>query len=148
MCTIYSILTDWQGWCHNIMGPPTSGMVQWNSSQPERRAAGMVRKRKGRSKLIPVEEILKGVFAGIEMPEDLELKNRIFSAWDEIARDAAPYANPFRFRDSTLIVEVTSPVWLTELSMRKRDLLNRMEKVAGEKVVEDIRFEIKKKRRE
>jgi hypothetical protein len=32
--------------------------------------------------------------------------------------------------------------------MRKIDIMNRLERAVGEKVVEDIRFEIKKKRRE
>jgi len=108
----------------------------------------MIQKRKGRSKLIQVEEILRDVFTRIEMPEDLELKNQVFSAWEEVSQDAAAHAHPFRFRGSTLIVEVTSPVWLTELSMRKNDLIHRLEKVTGKKVVEDIRFEIRKKRRE
>ena len=108
----------------------------------------MNRKREGRSKLVPVEEILRDVFALVEMPEDLELKNRIFSAWDEVAGDAAPQAHPFRFRGETLIVEVSSPVWLTELSMKKTQLLDRMEKIAGKRIVKDIRFEIKKKRQD
>jgi len=108
----------------------------------------MIRKNRGRSGLIPVEEVLRDVFSRIEMPGDLELKNRIFSAWDEIVPEATAHARPFRFRDSTLLVEVASPVWLTELSMRKEDLLGRLEKVSGKKVVLDIRFEIKKKRPE
>jgi predicted nucleic acid-binding Zn ribbon protein len=43
-------------------------------------------------------------------------------------------------------VEVDEPAWLTELSMRKGDILNRLERAVGEKVVEDIRFQIKRKR--
>ncbi|MBN2720904.1 MAG: DUF721 domain-containing protein [Proteobacteria bacterium] len=108
----------------------------------------MIRKNRGRSRLIPVEEVLRDVFSRIEMPGDLELKNRIFSAWDEVVPEAAAHARPYRFRGSTLLVEVASPVWLTELSMRKKDLLGRLEKVSGKKVVLDIRFEIKKKRPE
>ena len=80
------------------------------------------------------------------MPEDIELKGKVFLAWAEAAGDAAPHTNPFRFRGSTLIVEVDGPAWLTELSMRKTDIMNRLERAVGERVVEDIRFEVKKKR--
>ena len=40
----------------------------------------MVQKRRTRSKLTPVEEVLGDVFALIRMPEDLELKNR-YEVW-------------------------------------------------------------------
>jgi len=107
-----------------------------------------MRNRKDKSKLIPVEDILKTVFSHLEMPEDMDLKNRVFLAWDEAVGVAAPHAHPFRFRGSTLIVEVTAPVWLTELSMRKMDIINRLERAVGKKVVEDIRFQVKRKREE
>jgi predicted nucleic acid-binding Zn ribbon protein len=83
---------------------------------------------------------------GLEMPADIELKGKVFTAWDEAAGDAASHSRPFRFRGSTLVVEVTESAWINELSMRKADIMNRLERAVGEKVVEDIRFEIKKKR--
>ena len=133
--------------CHKEMGPPT-GPLSFMDPHLRRGTLGMIKKGRGRSGLIPVEDVLRDVFSRIEMPGELELKNRIFSAWDEVVPEAAAHARPFRFRGSTLLVEVASPVWLTELSMRKDDLIRRLEKVSGKKVVQDIRFEIKKKRRE
>jgi predicted nucleic acid-binding Zn ribbon protein len=103
---------------------------------------------KGKSKLIPVEEVLKSVLTSLEMPEDLDLKGRIFLAWDDVIGDASDHARPFRFRGSTLIVEVTAPSWLTEMSMRKTDIINRLERAVGKKVVKDIRFQVKRKREE
>ena len=108
----------------------------------------MSRQKRTKSLLTPVDEVLNSVMTGIQMPRDIELKGNVFLAWDEAAGDAAAHTNPFRFRGSTLIVEVDTPAWLTELSMRKTDLLNRLERAVGERVVEDIRFEVKKKRRE
>jgi predicted nucleic acid-binding Zn ribbon protein len=83
---------------------------------------------------------------GLQMPEDMELKGRVFLAWDEAVGDAAPHTHPFRFRGSTLIVEVGEPAWLTELSMRKADILNRLERAVGGRAVKDLKFEVKKKR--
>jgi predicted nucleic acid-binding Zn ribbon protein len=75
---------------------------------------------------------------GLQMPADIELKGKVFLAWEEAVGDVATHTRPFRFRDE--------PAWLTELSMRKGDILNRLERAVGEKVVEDIRFQIKRKR--
>jgi predicted nucleic acid-binding Zn ribbon protein len=106
----------------------------------------MSRKKRTKGPLTSVSEILSSVMTGLEMPEDIELKGKAFLAWEEAAGDAASHSRPFRFRGSTLIVEVTEPAWINELSMRKTDIVNRLERTVGERVVEDIRFEIKKKR--
>lgn len=82
------------------------------------------------------------------MPEDLELKSKVFAAWEDVSGDAAQYSHPFRFRGTTLIVEVTAPAWLTELSMRKTVIIDRLERAVGKRVVEDIRFQTKRKREE
>ena len=108
----------------------------------------MSRIKRTKGPLTSVNEVLSTVMTGLEMPENIELKGKVFLAWEEVAGDAAPHTHPFRFRGSTLIVEVDEPAWLTELSMRKTDILNRLERAVGSKVVEEIRFEMKKKRRE
>jgi len=108
----------------------------------------MSRRKRSKGPLTPVNEVLNSVMTGLEMPEDIELKGKVFLAWEEAVGDVAAHTHPFRFRGSTLIVEVDEPAWLTELSMRKTEIVNRLERAVGEKVVEDIRFEIKKKRRE
>lgn len=106
----------------------------------------MSRIKRTKGPLTSVNEVLSTVMTGLEMPENIELKGKVFLAWEEVAGDAAPHTHPFRFRGSTLIVEVDEPAWLTELSMRKTDILNRLERAVGSKVVEEIRFEVKKKR--
>jgi len=106
------------------------------------------RRKRTKGPLTHVGHLLDSVLSGIQMPEDIELKDTAFLAWEEAAGDAAPHSHPFRFRDSTLIVEVDAPAWLTELSMRKTEILDRLERAVGERVVKDIKFEVKKKRRE
>ena len=108
----------------------------------------MPRRKRTKGPLTSVNEVLDSLMTKLEMPEDLEAKGKVFLAWDEAVGDAAPYTQPFRFRGSTLIVEVTESAWINELSMRKTDIINRLERAVGEKVVEDIRFEIKKKRKD
>ena len=95
-----------------------------------------------------MEDVIKSVLTRLQMPEDLELKGKVFLVWDEVVGTASDHARPFRFRGSTLIVEVNAPAWLTDLSMRKSDIINRLDRAVGKKVVEDIRFQIKRKREE
>lgn len=104
-----------------------------------------MKRPKIRSRLTPVEDVLKSVLTSLEMPEDMEIKAKVFAAWDDVVGDASGYARPFRFRGATLIVEVIAPVWLTELSMRKVEIINGLEEAVGKKVVEDIRFQVKRK---
>ncbi|MDF1535425.1 MAG: DUF721 domain-containing protein [bacterium] len=111
------------------------------------RKSGRQRTGKG-AKLVRVEEILQSLMTRLDMPEDTQAKGKVFTVWEEAAGNAAPHSSAFRFRGSTLVVEVDSPVWLNELSMRKTELIGRLERAVGEKVVTDIRFEMKKKRRE
>ncbi len=106
----------------------------------------MSRRKRTKGPLTSVSEVLNSVMTGLQMPADIELKGNVFLAWEEVVGDAASHTRPFRFRGSTLIVEVDEPAWLTELSMRKGDILNRLERAVGERVVEDIRFQIKRKR--
>ena len=105
-----------------------------------------MKRSKGKSRLTPVDDVLKSVLTSLEMPEDLELKGRVFTAWDDVIGPASGHARPFRFRGSTLIVEVDASAWLTEMSMRKTEIIHRLERAVGKKVVEDLRFQIKKKR--
>jgi len=106
----------------------------------------MSRRKGTKSPLTPVSDVLNSVMTGLEIPGDVELKGKVFLAWEEAVGDAAPHTNPFRFRGSTLIVEVNEPAWINELSMRKTDILNRLERAVGKRVVEEIRFEVRRKR--
>jgi len=108
----------------------------------------MSRTKRTKGPLTLVGDVLGSVMTGLEMPEDMELKGKVFLAWEEAVGDAAVHTRPFRFRGSTLIVEVTEPVWINELSMRRTEILNRLERAVGEKVVKEIRFEMKKKRKD
>ena len=108
----------------------------------------MAKQKRKKGPLSPVNEVLSSLMAKLQMPGDIEAKGKVFLVWEEAVGEAASFSQPFRFRGSTLLVEVTESVWINELSMRKTDIINRLERAVGEKVVEDIKFEIKKRRPE
>lgn len=106
------------------------------------------RQARKKTELTAVDKILKSLLTKLDMPEDTQAKAKVFMVWEEVAGNAASHSSAFRFQGSTLVVEVDSSIWINELSMRKSELMDRLERAVGERVVNDIRFEMKKKRRE
>jgi predicted nucleic acid-binding Zn ribbon protein len=101
-----------------------------------------------KAELTGVDKILQALMTKLDMPEDTHAKAQVLMVWEEVSGNAAPHSNAFRFQGSTLVVEVDSSIWINELSMRKSELMDRLERAVGERVVEDIRFQVKKKRRD
>jgi predicted nucleic acid-binding Zn ribbon protein len=67
----------------------------------------------------------------------------VWTFWDRIVGEhLACNAQPAAFKQRTLIVHVTSSVWLQELHFQKKDLIQRLNQAAGDRVVDDIRFKI------
>ena len=102
------------------------------------------RRHRKRGKPTPVGDIIGSVMKGLDIPEDTAERGRILLAWEEIAGSASEYASPVRFRGKTLIVSVDNPAWMTELSMRKAEIIERVNRTAGKTVVDDIRFTVRK----
>jgi predicted nucleic acid-binding Zn ribbon protein len=98
----------------------------------------------GKRKLTAIDEVIRELMGRLEMPEDMDQKGKVFAGWEAAAGPAADHSNPFRFRGSTLVVEVDGPAWMNELGMRKRELVDRLNREAGGEIVKDIRFQLKK----
>jgi hypothetical protein len=68
---------------------------------------------------------------------DLGLEQRfkseqIAALWPQIVGDAvAKIARPTQFRGGTLFVDVVDHVWMQELKLRERDLLDRLDRALG-----------------
>jgi len=106
--------------------------------------------RKSRSKGIPtrVDDIIKRVMKNLDIPEETALRGRALNSWKLIAGDAASHSEPLRFQGGVMVVSVSSSGWMNELSMRKNELLRRLERDVGEGVVKDIRFQMERERRD
>lgn len=67
----------------------------------------------------------------------------VWMHWDRVVGDTlSRNAQPAAFKAHTLVVHVSSSVWLQELHFQKADLIDRLNQAAGAGVVEDIRFKI------
>jgi predicted nucleic acid-binding Zn ribbon protein len=67
----------------------------------------------------------------------------VWTFWDRIVgENLARNAQPAAFKQRTLVVHVSGSVWLQELHFQKQELIQKLNKAAGGRVVDDIRFKI------
>ena len=82
-----------------------------------------------------------------ELIESLGIKKKlreqeVFSLWDNAVGDRiAKVAKPMRMVKGTLFISVSSGTWRNELSMRKQEIVNRLNEVLAEEIVTDIKFQ-------
>lgn len=74
----------------------------------------------------PIAAALDGVLRRLGLTEVVE-RHDLFRDWDErVGRDIARVARPWRVDGDALIVRVSSPAWINELSLRQTELLTRL----------------------
>jgi predicted nucleic acid-binding Zn ribbon protein len=90
----------------------------------------------------PVGNILQTVLRNCHGGEGQNARI-VWTFWDRIVGESmACNAQPAAFKQQTLVVHVSSSVWLQELHFQKKELIQRLNQAAGSKVVDDIRFKI------
>lgn len=68
---------------------------------------------------------------------------RIEDVWSEVTGSAiAENTRPTALKDSLLLVNVTSSVWIQQLQYIKKDLIFRLNSTLGAEDIENIRFKI------
>ena len=75
---------------------------------------------------------------GLETPL---LQRRLIDSWPEVAGEAiARYTTSLRIQNQTLFVRLSVPALRADLSMRRQDLVARLNGHVGAQVIADIRF--------
>jgi len=75
---------------------------------------------------------------GIEKPV---LQNKSLLIWkDVVGETIANNTEPEEVKHGILLVKVSTPVWRNELMFRKKEILEKLNTVLGEKVIKDIRL--------
>lgn len=75
---------------------------------------------------------------GLETPL---LQRRLVDAWPRVAGPAiARYTREVFIQNQTLVVRLTVPALRADLSMRRADLVKRLNAEVGSQVIADIRF--------
>lgn len=75
---------------------------------------------------------------GLETPL---LQKRLIEAWPTVAGEAiARYTTGVRIYNQTLFVNLSIPALRADLSMRRQEFVDRLNKYVGNQVIADIRF--------
>jgi predicted nucleic acid-binding Zn ribbon protein len=82
-----------------------------------------------------------------ELVETLGIRQKlreqnVFEFWDKaVGERIAGVARPTRISKGTLFVSVQSGAWRNELSMRRAEILARLNEIVNEEIVKDIKFQ-------
>ena len=75
---------------------------------------------------------------GIETPV---LQNRSLLVWSKVVGETiAKNSSAEEVKHGKLIVKVSTPVWRNELILRKKEILEKLNKALGKKVIKDIKL--------
>lgn len=83
--------------------------------------------------------ILKNLRAqGLETPL---LQKRLMDSWPEVVGEfVANYTESMYIRNQTLYVHLTNPAMRADLSMMRREIVNKLNAHVGTQVIADVRF--------
>jgi predicted nucleic acid-binding Zn ribbon protein len=70
---------------------------------------------------------------------------QIISNWENLAgKEIARSSQPIKIQDKFLFLAVKSNVWANELNLRKGELIEKINREAGEKIISDILFKVRR----
>ncbi|NOY87290.1 MAG: DUF721 domain-containing protein [Deltaproteobacteria bacterium] len=104
-----------------------------------------MRERIKKQRPVSIGEVISSVLENLDIPPETVLKGKALNAWKAVAGEAATHSEAIRFQGKTIVVAISGSGWMTELSMRKVELLRRLEREVGENIVTDIRFQMDRK---
>ena len=87
-------------------------------------------------------DVVKGVLQEMG-PKGRLTEEAMAEAWEGAAgKAAASHSRPVSFRQATLLVHVDGSGWLYELTLKKKEILKKLEDDFKGKKLKDIRFRI------
>ena len=99
-------------------------------------------RRGGKARKAPkgVAQAIAEVTAALGIDEKLR-RYAVITGWAEtVGEQIAHVTHPQRLENGILHVSVTTAPWRAELSLKRLEIIEKLNRVAGSKVVKDIRF--------
>lgn len=70
---------------------------------------------------------------------------QIVSNWENlVGKEIAQASQPIKIQNKCLFLAVKSNVWANELNLRKGELIEKINREAGEKIISNIMFKIRR----
>jgi len=86
-----------------------------------------------------VKEIVKEAFQKFNLGEESQ---KFFAIWEEELGGLAKHAQISAFREGRLLVEVDNPVYMQELSAKRRSIMEEVNKRMGKRFIVEVRFRL------
>lgn len=87
-----------------------------------------------------ISSILPRIIKTFGLESNLQLR-KLSNSWVQIVGDTiALHSSPERLRQEILYVAVDSPIWMQQLSFFKKELIEKVNRETGKKLISDIRF--------
>jgi len=99
-----------------------------------------------KKEIIPLKQALEEFFK--EKKWSKKIKGyQIISNWENLAgKEIARSSQPIKIQDKCLFLAVKSNVWANELNLRKGELIEKINREAGENIISNILFKIRRPR--
>lgn len=98
--------------------------------------------KKNKTDLVHIGDILEKALSEYRPAKDMEM-TRIWAHWDEAVGSAvSENAKPGAFNKGTLIVNVSSSVWMQQLKFLEKDIRAKLNRLLEKELVHTIRFKI------
>ncbi|MFO7752132.1 MAG: DUF721 domain-containing protein [Desulfobacteraceae bacterium] len=100
--------------------------------------------KNSKTDLVHIGSILEKALSEYRPAGDMEMTG-IWEHWDEAVGPAVSgNAKPGAFNKGTLIVNVSSSVWMQQLRFLEKDIRSKLNRLLGKELVKSIRFKIAK----
>ena len=100
--------------------------------------------KNNKTDLVHIGDILEKALSEYRPAKDMEM-TRIWECWDEAVGGAvSENAKPGAFNKGTLIVNVSSSVWMQQLKFLEKEIRSKLNRLLGKELVTTIRFKIAK----
>ena len=99
-----------------------------------------MRRGRKKSEVVPIGGLIHQLIGKLDEEKKIS-EDDLLRVWGEVVgREALVYSKPYSLYKKSLFVKVTGSGWMQELSMRKRQILKKIQSQFGKNEIKDIKF--------
>lgn len=88
----------------------------------------------------PIREVLEKFFKTLGIENRLE-ENLAFAFWDSVVgKEISLHTEPEKIVKGTIMVKVDNDVWRNELTFFKNEIIQKLNRKIGKKIIQEIKF--------
>ena len=91
---------------------------------------------------IPLKDILENYLKKNKLQYKIKGYQIIYNWAEVVGEEIASHSCPIKIHGQTLFLRVESNVWANELNVRRGEIINKINRIAKEEMITEIRFKI------